>query len=238
MNKYTAIIQKELKYIIPLTIITILVFATLNYSSGKGHFSNNHYIQKQTDRFITLDDSPHSGFKFKNNKLSSGILEYLGLPAIYLIECFSSLAIILALIQFWLPSFRGYWKFTLHRPVKRQTIIILYLATTIITLFLTNGICWTLLCNYMDTQTLIPVENYIILIGWKFGLIPLICYTTISLIGLIQKISQIAKIPIVLAALIILAFINQFNAQTILLIIIFLIMTLPLAIYRFTTNEY
>ena len=238
MNKYTAIIQKELRYIIPLTIITILIYAALNYSMDIYQINNHSYIQDQTQRFITLDDSPHSGYRFKNNTLTSGILENLGIPAIYLIFCFSSLAVIIAFIQFWLPSFYGNWKFTLHKPVGRSTIIIIYLSISIMTLFLTNGLCWTLLCNYIDTKTLIPVDNYIFLIGWKYGLIPLICYTTISLVGLTQKVSHIAKIPIILAFLITLLLLTYFDNRSFLIILIFLTMALPLTVYKFITNEY
>lgn len=88
------------------------------------------------------------------------------------------LAVALGISQFMVPFFRRNWAYTIHRSIKRTTILWAKFTAAAISMALGVGIVWTLFYLYalQPGKFPFPPSGRVLLDGWLFILLAMVAY--------------------------------------------------------------
>ena len=229
MNKYTAIIQKEMKIIWKLSVLAIIA----SIISAKINAPSKRWAYNSFDNLFRNDST------IMENHYVSWLPMYLEFELINHIIIFSALAIIIALYQFWVPNLINNWKFTLHRPISRNKQLALIMASALIPTILLSGIFWTRSCNYYTQIYPVPFTSKFITLGWINCLFPIVCYLTTALVGLSKNISFIGKLPILALLTLLGCMVSIDSMQSIIILCsIYICLTTISIFYQFNNKEF
>ncbi len=172
--KFFALLKKELRECLPCLLLAFLVFMFFGVMIIR--LSSNYY---SNDRWHEEPDSVISGHTFlRQNPLSD--------LAPLLLFCSAGLGLLLGAMQFWLPFFQKTWAFSLHRSVRRSTVLWAKFTAAVLIFTVGLGTGWTLLYSYAVRPgvffwsfTLRTFAE-----GWIFILLGLVVYFGAALTGL------------------------------------------------------
>lgn len=174
--KFIALIRKEMREILPWTLLATIAFAAISI-------------------FVMKMEMINSGSNWNHDQIKPGepvsnyvLFEYsvLTIQGAWLFAVSLAMGIVLAIRQFWIPFFTKTWQFEIHRSVKRVTILRAKILTAISGIIIPLGSIWTALYLYAckpGVFTFPPsFRNYIE--GWIFITMGLLIYFAISLTAL------------------------------------------------------
>ena len=193
---YWAIIKKELKFIIPLTILAVIVFwiYILDMTTYMSPYRNMQY---NFDFLSKMDHRVNSGY------IDIGIYGVWMYGALVHQFVFSILAILIAFVQFTIPSILGNWKYILFRPVQRRSLLLCMLLSGLALTYIIAVILWYCACLRMDSISLVPIDKDVYYLGPYQSFIPVYCYLTVAIMSLGKLLSISEKLPAIFTFLVI-----------------------------------
>lgn len=143
--RFFALLKKELRECMPWTLLAgvgyLLIggfFLQLAFDMKFGRYL--HFSPGSTVSSYTL---------IKSSSLSS--------CGIWLAVISIALGLALGIRQFWMPQFTGTWGITLHRSVKRQTILWGKISAAVISFVITVCLLWSIFFRYSQRPGLLPI---------------------------------------------------------------------------------
>ncbi len=145
--KLIALIRKEFREALPwlaLAAVAMLIFGglalqTLSLNADRYYYIYQNETGKVIDSYQLIRRSPLTAFS----------------PLLVLVSC--GLGLALAGRQFWMPNFTRTWAFTLHRSVRRSTVLTAKLLCALIVLALGVVLPWGLFFMYAGRDGFLPI---------------------------------------------------------------------------------
>ncbi len=230
MKKYIAIINKELRFILPILIAAGILFYLYCLDMCR-YFRINDYMNNILEYYT--GDTEH------NLRLTGYIVSKLSGFNEILIVFFSIAAVLIALVQFWLPGLKGNWKFIMYRPISRTRQAVTMTFTAMLLIYIVAQLSWIAACNMLAARIPIPLNTSYYLWGLLYSLMPLVCYTATAIMGLLAKNRFIRAIP---ATMVLFSTVVIHNSQSNTIkaayFLAWLIMTIPIILQELKTREY
>jgi hypothetical protein len=172
--KFLALLKKELRECLPCLLLAFVVFTFFGVIILR---VNIHYYgygrwSEEPGRVI-------SGRAFLQFNPLFGLA-----PWFLLFSAF--LGLLLGAQQFWLPFFQKTWAFSLHRSVRRSTVLWSKLAAAVLIFSVGLGVSWTLMYSYATRPGVLPWPFILrdFAEGWIFILLGMVVYFGAALTGL------------------------------------------------------
>jgi len=172
--KFFALLKKELRKCLPCLLLAFVVFMFFGVMILRfiiGYYSNNLWHEEP--------GSVIGGHALlRRNPLSD--------LAPLLLLCSAGLGLSLGAMQFWLPFFQKTWAFSLHRSVRRSTILWAKCTAAFLIFSVCLGMAWTLLYSYAASPGVLPcpITLRTFAQGWIFILLGVVVYFGAALTGL------------------------------------------------------
>lgn len=173
--KFFALLKKELRECLPCLLVALLIFMFFSVLFVR-HVIYNH------DNFYRWHQEPGSvinGYALLQRNPISDV-------APLLLMCSAGLGLLLGAAQFWLPSYQKTWAFSLHRSVRRSTVLWSKFAAAALIFAVGLGLAWTFLHSYAARVLEIPRPFALRTFaeGWIFILLGMAVYFGTVLTGL------------------------------------------------------
>lgn len=172
--KFLALLKKELRECLPCLLLAFVVFTFLGVIILR---VNIHYYGY--GRWYEEPGSVISGHVFLQ------LNPLFGLAPLMLL-CSASLGLLLGAQQFWLPFFQKTWAFSLHRSVRRSTVLWAKFTVAVLIFSVGLGVSWTLMYFYATRPGVLPWPFILrdFAEGWIFILLGMVVYFGAALTGL------------------------------------------------------
>jgi len=173
--KFLSLFKKEFREILPWILLASLVFVFFSVVILQSHlYGFYHHTHKHWG----------PGSEIRSHELAQQLpLHDVG-PLLFLV-C-AGLGIIMAARQFWMPGFLKTWAFTIHRSVKRTTLLRAKILAAAAGFVVSMGVLWTLLFIYAVKSNLYgyPPPLRIYIEGWVLVIMGMMTYFGAALAGL------------------------------------------------------
>jgi len=172
--KFLALFKKELREAAVWMILAAVVLGSF------GSFLLNFEARVREVRRVGYSSGASLGY----SQYRHG--EALDVVSGWLLSCSVALGAVVAVRQYWVPTFSRTWAFTLHRSVPRSVVFAAKLGVAVLALALCIGGVWTLLFKMGSDPSRFPVPPTFSVYGhgWIFPLSGLLAYLGTALSGL------------------------------------------------------
>ena len=232
MNKYIAIIAKQMKLILPLLLIFAAIYF-LQMTDASRSYDQNKNIIRVVNQYSSYDE--HQINRIPTSEIHYSLVSMLEMLMID--ACI--LGGVIGFIQFWMPSFKGNWKFIIHRPIKRSYLLTCMLGSVIIPIAAACWAFWAVTCIYLQDKIVVPLLDIQVSAGLRMAILPIMCYLAVVMIGQLGIKNFLVKLPAVFTYLAMSIYLTTPSITiAYLTAIIFFLMTIPLIYNNFCTKEY
>lgn len=169
-------IRKEFwhtKFWMLITLAIIFAFSLLAYTTISQFKSWNLFDNQDANSTVYL-------FYFYHD---TAVLNITLFGGIFMFGA-AILGILIGISQFWVPFFTNTWKFTLHRPIKRSSILSVMLFNAAIIFALIIGGSWSFLWLNAALEFDVYPSKSELAQGWLFALEGFMIYLAIALTAL------------------------------------------------------
>ncbi len=165
--RFIALVRKELRECLPWMLLTALAMLVIT----GGIFFEEVYSRSRFEQpLVAADDSLQHDLPTPDRMLGG-----VG-PLLVIISV--AFGLILAVRQFLIDHFTRTWGFTLHRSVRKTTVLSSKLLAAAIAFVVSIGSIWTALYIYMHNPGVfrVPPTRSVLVEGWLFIGIGLVVY--------------------------------------------------------------
>jgi len=181
--RFIALLRKELREAVPWMILAGIVFLFFGSVIIQDNAERHYRPYELWNTGTNSDDS--IGISSHNFISRSRYFREIG-PLLFFISI--GLGLVLGGRQFWMPGFLKMWPFTIHRSIKRCSILWSKFTATLIAFTISLGGIWTLLFLYTSRPGIFSYlpRGRIYVEGWLLILTGLVIYCGTALAGLAE----------------------------------------------------
>ncbi len=174
--RFLALLKKELRECLPWILLAVILFLGI---AGLELRSRTYYGHRGWYAGEMSQGSSVNPYRFERRSP----LEVTG---VWLFLVSIGLGLVIGIRQFWVPHFTKEWGFTIHRSVKRKTILFAKLLAAVISFAVSVTAIWCLLYWYasLPQNFPLPPTARVFIEGCVLILLGLVVYLGMALSGL------------------------------------------------------